>query len=129
MAHIAPHLMTELNLFYELGLGAQPKGQRGHFASLDLARNEQLLMLLLSDLFTDIEAIQPYRRDAYAQAHFALALLYYGARQPAQARRHLWRSFSYRPRQAADRQWRNTLLRTLLPGRLLHAWRATRVKH
>jgi glycosyltransferase involved in cell wall biosynthesis len=129
MAYIVPHLTTELNIFYELGLGDQPKGQRGHFASLDLARNEQQLMQLLSDLFTNIEAIQLYRRDAYAQAHFALALLYYGARQPAQARRHLWRSLSYRPRQAADRQWRNTLLRTLLPGRLLHAWRATRVKH
>jgi hypothetical protein len=80
-------------------------------------------MIQLLDCLLNKSAAAPYRRVAYAQAHYALALLYYGARQPAQARRHLWRSFVYQPQQTRERQWRLIFLKSLLPARLIQLFR------
>jgi glycosyltransferase involved in cell wall biosynthesis len=124
MAKITPDLLTELDVFYELALGDQPKGWRGDYSSLNLDWSEQVMAQLLARLLKEIAPVRPYRQIAYARFHYALALLHYGARQPAQARRHLWLSFSHRPRQAVDRHWQATLLRSLVPARLSNVLRS-----
>jgi glycosyltransferase involved in cell wall biosynthesis len=119
MVKAAPVMLTELETFYELGLGDQPKGHRGHFASLNLEWSEQTIRTLLARLFREEPAAMPFYRIAHAQFHYALGLLYYGARQTGHARRHLWRSLTYLPPQARDRQWRMTFLKSLMPTRLV----------
>jgi glycosyltransferase involved in cell wall biosynthesis len=126
MVRVGPLMLTRLETFYELALGDQPKGYRGHFASLNLNWSNETTTTLLSRLFTEEPTAASYRQIAYARFHYALALLHYGARQPAQARRHLWLSFSHRPRQAIDRHWQAMLLRVLFPGRLAKALRTTK---
>jgi glycosyltransferase involved in cell wall biosynthesis len=128
MAEIAPDMLTELDVFYELALGDQPKGWRGDYLSLDLDWSEQVVAQLLTRLVNELAAIRPYRQTAYAQFHYALALLYYGARQFVQARRHLGISFLYRPRKVTDHHWRTTLLKSLVPARVLHALRSKRAE-
>jgi glycosyltransferase involved in cell wall biosynthesis len=126
LARVGPLMLTRLETFYELALGDQPKGYRGNFASLDLNRSEHIMTTLLSRLFAEDADAAMYHRMAYAQTHYAFGLLYYGAWQSGQARYHLWRSFVNGPQQMADRQWRNTFLRLLLPSRLMQALRARR---
>lgn len=125
---VCPSLLGELDTFYELGVGDQPKGRRGHFASLDLARSERMVEQLLFQLLAEVTAARPYRRAAYAQFHYALGLLYYGARQPERARRHLLRSLSYWPQRLSEQQWWSTLLKSLLPSRWMEALRSTLAK-
>jgi tetratricopeptide (TPR) repeat protein len=123
-----PSLLAELDTFYELGVGDQPKGQRGHFASIDLARSERMVDQLLSSLLAEVTAARPYRRAAYAQFHYALGLLYYGAHQPDRARRHLLKSLSYRPGRLSEQRWWSTLFKSLLPSRWMEALRSTLAK-
>jgi glycosyltransferase involved in cell wall biosynthesis len=126
MVRVGPLMLTRLETFYELALGDQPKGYRGHFASLNLNRSQPIVAALLSRLFAEEPAAAPYRRMAYAQAYYAFGLLYYGSRLPGSARYHFWNSFVLRPQQITNHQWRTTFLRTLLPGRLMQLLRTRR---
>lgn len=126
MTRLAPSMLAKLETFYELGLGDQPKGYRGHFASMNLVWGKKTMIQLLDRLLVESVAAMPYRRVAYAQAHYALALLHYGARQTALARRHMWLSFAYRPQQIGNPQWRTTCLKSLVPDPLLRTLRAKR---
>lgn len=97
MAHLCPALLLELDTFYQLGCGSQPKGSLGHFHSLDLAGNAQTLFALLDRLFAEPAlAVQliPYRRRAYAYAYLALGLLSYGAQRYGLTRHFLLRGIA-----------------------------------
>ena len=47
MVRICPTLLLELDTFYELACGSQPKGFRGDFATLDVGQNAIVLERLL----------------------------------------------------------------------------------
>jgi hypothetical protein len=126
MVRVGPLMLTRLETFYELALGDQPKGYRGHFASLNLNRSQPIVAALLSRLFAEEPAAAPYRRMAYAQAYYAFGLLYYSSRQPGPARYHFWNSFVLRPQQITNHQWRTIFLKSLLPARLMQGLRARR---
>ena len=120
MSRVCPNLLAELDTFYQLGCGNQPKGQMGDFASLDLATNSQNLFGLLDKLVTDdrlSEAAWALRRPMLSQAYYALALLHYGQRQFAPARRHFWSAAWSNPWLLGQRQFLSTWLRALLGAR------------
>jgi glycosyltransferase involved in cell wall biosynthesis len=100
MAMTYPDSLKQLNTFYELGCGNQPKGYRGDFSTLDLQNNALVLLNMLGKLFSDqlmSDALRIYQRPAYANAYIALGLLSYGARQMREARSYLLRAIFTAP--------------------------------
>jgi glycosyltransferase involved in cell wall biosynthesis len=120
MARICPDLLTELDTFYQLGCGNQPKGSMGHFASLDLQQNAQMLLNMLGRLFAEPETkirLGRFRRRAYGQAYFALGLLSYGSRQLGNARRFLWCALTTDPQWGLKLRFMLTWAKSLLNSR------------
>lgn len=107
MADACPELLAEDEPFYELGCGAQPKGCRGHFATVDVEHNAHWLLGTLERLFRDPHLsprLRAYRRRAYGHANFALGRLSYGARRLPETRRYLLRAVAADPLHAINRQ-------------------------
>jgi glycosyltransferase involved in cell wall biosynthesis len=122
MAKVCPDLLTQQDTFYQLGCGDQPKGSLGHFASLDLQHNAQVLLDTLDRLFGDSEVrmrLAGIRSPAYANAYSALALLSYGARRFQDTRRFLGSALIADPRHAFSRWFVATWLKSLLGARLV----------
>jgi tetratricopeptide (TPR) repeat protein len=123
MAAIFPDLLKQLDTFYQLGCGSQPKGSLGDFASLDIQRNSQLLFDMLDQLYTEpdlINRVEPYRQSAYANANYALGLLSYGANQLQQARSFLVRAIVIDPKLVFNGQIMSILFKSLLGSKLLN---------
>lgn len=125
-AQCYPALLLQLSTFFELICGNQPKGERGNFATLDIAENTQVLTRLLDKLFLELDdtsaaalALRQSKRPIYALADFALGLLSYGARQFAPARHYLWRALCNDPKLRSNQQLISTLTRTCLNPRLV----------
>lgn len=90
MANLCPTLLTEIDTFYQLGCGDQPKGSMGDLESLNVKRNSESLLAMMASVFA--EASQPVKqlqRTAYATAYCALGILAYNTREFTEARRFL----------------------------------------
>jgi glycosyltransferase involved in cell wall biosynthesis len=119
MARVCPELLAQLDTFYQLGCGDQPKGSLGDLASLDVQCNARVLLGLLDRLLGDpqlADNVRGYWRPAYANAYLAIALLNYGARQLQEARRFLLRAAVMSPRYGLRRQFLSLWLKSLLVG-------------
>lgn len=126
-----PELLVQLDTFYQLGCGDQPKGYLGHFDSLDLQRNGKILFEMLDKLFDDpnlVDRLERYRQSAYANANLALGLLYYGADQIGQARSHLIRGIATDPKCGVNGKVIKTLLKTFLGLKLLTWLKRSKLK-
>jgi glycosyltransferase involved in cell wall biosynthesis len=129
MVLACPSLLMQLDTFYELGCGEQPKGYRGDFASLDLDSSARNLMRLMERLFREAEGRGVYSRfehAAYSQAFLALGLLNYGSRRFGAARKSLFRAVLYRPFLSFDRRFFVTLIKSFLSPRLVERYRGWR---
>jgi hypothetical protein len=112
LANICPGLLTEIDTFYQLGCGDQPKGWMGDLKSLNVKRNSVPLLVMMQSLFGDpriARELWRLRRTAYAQAYFALGMLAYNTREFGEARRFLWRAM-----------WNDT--RLLFDGQIVGMW-------
>jgi len=122
MAKVYPDLLTLIDTYYQLGCGDQPKGYMGHFASMDLKRSAITLLNMLDRLFMDPDLstrLKDYRRTAYSNAYFALALLNYGARQYGETRGLLMSILRTNPRYGLQWQFVAIWLKSLLDVRLV----------
>ena len=131
MATICPALLTELDTFYQLGCGDQPKGSMGDFATIDLRRNGKVLLDMLDTFFDNTTknlSREDYRRVAYASAYYALGLLGYGARQVQISRYYLSKAVITNPRLGFNRQLVATWLKSLLGAGLIDRFKNTRQK-
>jgi glycosyltransferase involved in cell wall biosynthesis len=98
---IWPRLLEELNTFYELACGNQPRGYRGQAALLDLNRAASDILAWLDRLYGEAgPAISPFRRVAYSQAYLALGMLSDEAGRWGDARRYFLLAFKENPRLA-----------------------------
>lgn len=89
-AELHEPLMHELATFYELSLGAQPRGYRGNPQELRLVESSAIMFALLDHLLRDPQLPAAARRSQiYATAHLALAHLHYQVGDSPSARRHL----------------------------------------
>ncbi|MFT3893204.1 MAG: glycosyltransferase [Anaerolineales bacterium] len=98
MANLCPNLTTELDTFYQLGCGDQPKGSMGDMRSLNVKRNSQPLLTMLNSLFIDAgtaDVVKYLRKRVYSTAYYALGTLAYNTREFGEARRFLSRSVWY----------------------------------
>jgi glycosyltransferase involved in cell wall biosynthesis len=102
---IDPSLVHDLDLFYELALGAQPMGQRGANAALNMAQRETDLRQLLTAIFTQRDAaLVLLRRDTAVTAWYALALVAYNAQAYGYSRQFLRQLWQHKPLALAQRR-------------------------
>jgi len=122
MVNACPSLLSQMETFYELGCGDQPKGYRGEFASVDVEQNFQVVMRLLEKLShaPELHEFRHFRRIAYANAHYAFGLLAYGQDRSTDARKYFFGSIQYHPKFIFDRVVAGFLLRSLLGAKLVH---------
>lgn len=129
MANIHPELLTELDTFYQLGCGNQPKGSMGDLESLDVRRSGLSLLVMLGSLFTDGKTnrrVHRFRNAAHATAYFALGMLAYGTRDFPEARRFLTRAMFTNPRLVVDRRLISRWVKSFLPATLVDRMRQVR---
>ena len=117
MANVCPGLLTELDTFYQLGCGDQPKGSMGDLASLNMKRNSLPLLLMMKSLFADARTgkdVRELERAASAKAYFALGMLAYGTREFAVSRSFFARAvltdFKYLFNRELNSRWVKSLM-------------------
>ena len=91
LAKIYPSLLTEVDTFYQLGCGAQPKGSMGDLSSLNVKESSLPLLEMMKTLFADAgtsREVKSTERSVYSTMYFSLGLLAYGARNFTEARRN-----------------------------------------
>jgi tetratricopeptide (TPR) repeat protein len=89
MANICPDLLVEVDTYYQLGCGDQPKGRMGDMTSLNVKRNSIPLLVMMKGLNVDAatsEAVKRLERASYAKAFHSLGLLAYNTREFKDAR-------------------------------------------
>lgn len=117
MANICPELLTEVDTFYQLGCGDQPKGRMGDLASLNVKRNSLPLLVMMKSLFVDAgtgNAVKRLERASYAKAFYSLGLLAYGTREFGEARRFFLRAILNDLKLAFNRQIVSLWVKSLL---------------
>lgn len=126
---IHPALLAEVDTFYQLGCGDQPKGAMGDLQSLNVRRNSRSLLAMLDRLFTDpsTPADIKIRRDAIqSTAYYSLGLLAYNTRELSVARSFLSQAIGHEPRRLLNQQVVSMWLKTLLGPRLLDRLKSRR---
>lgn len=127
MANLCPNLAMELDTFYQLGCGDQPKGSMGDMRSLNVKRNSQPLLTMLNSLFIDADTsdvVKYLRKRMYSTAYYALGTLAYNTREFGEARRFLSRSIWYDASLALNKKvvsmWAKSLLNPALVDTIKH---------
>jgi len=95
MANICPGLLLDVDTYYQLGCGDQPKGSMGDMKSLNVKRNSLPLLTMLNCLFIGTETsavVKHHRIKVYSMAYYALGKLAYNTREFREARRFLSRA-------------------------------------
>jgi hypothetical protein len=120
MANHDPGLLTELDTFYELGCGDQPKGSMGDLKSLNVKRNSLPLLTMLNSLFIDPQTsseVKRLRQSAYSNAFYTLGMLGYNTRAFGEARKFLLRAILNDARLLSNKQIIGMWFKSLLgPG-------------
>jgi hypothetical protein len=122
MAAVFPDLLIEMDTFYQIGCGDQPKGWMGDLSSVHVSRTGETLRGMLDVVFDDPELgsrVRPYRRQAYATASVTMGTLAYGARQCGEARRWLARAMRTDPTVLWRPRWATVWMKSLLGARML----------
>ena len=88
-----PTYSRELDTFYELACGNQPRGYRGWAELMEIDRNGAELFTRLDQLFSRAQPeVACLKSTAYGNAYLALGMLSDQVDDWAVARRYLWRS-------------------------------------
>lgn len=127
MTNLCPVLLTEIDTFYQLGCGSQPKGSMGDLNSLPIRQNSITLFKMVERLFADSGGeLKRFEHRAFSQSHLALALLAYGAGDFGYSRRHLFEAATRDPRQFLEADFQGLWLRSLLGANLINRFRSLR---
>lgn len=122
MSNICPDLLTEIDTYYQLGCGDQPKGSMGDLASLNVKRNTVPLLVMMKSLFVDASTSNDVRRlerTAYAKTYYSLGLLAYGTREFEEARGYFLRAVLYNPGYLLNRQLVSRWLKSFLDSKIV----------
>lgn len=129
LANVSPSLLTELDTFYQLGCGDQPKGSMGDLASLNVKRNSIPLLLMMNSLFSDAEtgkSVKQLERVASARAYFALGMLAYGTREFRESRWFFMRAVISDLKYLFDRELTSRWLKSLMSPRVVDFLKSSR---
>lgn len=114
MAQVCPTLLTDIETYYELGCGSQPKGQRGQLRSIDIEHNAQFIFATLDDLFQKVDGLATQKSQIETAVYNGLGLLGYNAAKYTFARHMFLQSFKRTPSIKMARQMAATLVKPLL---------------
>ncbi|MBK9925980.1 MAG: glycosyltransferase [Anaerolineales bacterium] len=123
MVAISPNLVANVETFYELVCGDQPKGYRGEFSSVDLEKSSQTVFRLLVRLsqVPELHEFMHLKQIAYANAYYASGLIAYGQGKTNAARNFFLMAVKYRPQLLLDRTLTGFLLRSLIGTKLIRS--------
>jgi hypothetical protein len=114
-----PLLAFDLDLFYELALGAEPAGYRNASSSPEVGENPTRMMALLKSIFERPAPLElaSLRRPAHGTAYYALGLVAYSSQlSPSRCRHFVRKAFAYRPDLLSDGRALGLLVKSV-PGR------------
>lgn len=129
MANICPSLLLEVDTYYQLGCGDQPKGRMGDLASLNVKRNSLPLLGMMERLFANAstaDEVKRLQRAARARMFHSLGLLAYGTREFDLARRFFRRAVQNDFKLLSAPSLLSRWLKSLLGERLLERLKALR---
>lgn len=129
MADVCPGLLVEVDTYYQLGCGDQPKGAMGDLASLNVNRNSVPLLGMMKSLFSDARTSNTAKhleRASFAKAYHSLGLLAYGTREFAEARRFLIRAVFNDLKLLFNRQVVSLWIKSLFGSKIVDRFRALR---
>ena len=93
-----PSLANDLEIFYQMALGAQPLGFRGSNEKIDLEGNASKTVSLLNEVFQDRSpGLQSLRKKIYGMACYAIGMCAFNTGNYALSRRYLGLAGKYRP--------------------------------
>ena len=129
MATICPDLLVEVDTYYQLGCGDQPKGSMGDLVSLNVKRNSIPLLALMKRLNVDAgtsETVKRLERASYAKAYQSLGLLAYGTREFKESRIFFFRAMLNDFKLFFNRQILSRWFKSLLGPRLVKSLKDVR---
>ena len=129
MANICPSLLLEVDTYYQLGCGDQPKGSMGDLTSLNVKRNSLPLLGMMERLFADASTaheVKRLQRAARARMFHSLGLLAYGTREFDLARRFFRRAVQNDFKRLFAPSLLSRWVKSLLGERLLERLKALR---
>lgn len=129
MANIYPGLLTEVDTYYQLGCGDQPKGSMGDLASLNVMRNSQPLIAMTTRLFADPSTAADAKRlerAAFAKMYHTLGILAYNTREFRDTRKFLSQALLYDATLALKPQVFGMWFKSLLGPELLARLKGSR---
>ena len=127
MVNACPDLLSQMETFYELGCGDQPKGFRGDFSTVDIDHNYSVVMRLLERLH-ELHQFRDHERIAYANAHYAFGMLAYGQEKTKLARKFFFRAINYYPELLHDHVVNGFILRSLIGAKPIRRLKRLREK-
>ena len=95
---IWPQILQQLEIYYELAVGGQPRGYRGRADLLDIAGNGDAMLAQLDHLFGHNDELDNIKPEAYGNAYLALGMLSDQAHHWTDARRYLGKAVRSNPR-------------------------------
>lgn len=122
MAHICPKLLIDVDTYYQLGCGDQPKGSMGDLESLNVKRNSIPLLIMMKSLYVDAstsDTVKHLERVSYANAYFVLGLLAYNTREFSEVRRFFLRATLYDLKLLFNSQLISLWIKSLLNPKLV----------
>ncbi len=129
MANISPELLIEVDTYYQLGCGDQPKGHMGDLASLDVKRNSAPLFAMMNSLFLDSSTshvTKRLERASYAKAYYSLGLLAYSTREFKEARKFFLQAVKNDLKLLFNRQIVSLWAKSLLGSRVVDGLKGIR---
>jgi len=128
LAKIYPTLLTEVDTFYQLGCGAQPKGSMGDLSSLNVKESSLPLLAMMKKLFADAEVheVKSMEAPVYSKMYFSLGLLAYGARDFTDARRNFMYAVLKNFGLLFDRQLISLWIKSLLGSKVMDGLKSIR---
>jgi glycosyltransferase involved in cell wall biosynthesis len=90
MANICPDLLVEVDTYYQLGCGDQPKGRMGDLSSLNIKLSSATLFRMMKKLYADEDVstmVKNLERASYARAYYSLGMLAYNAGEVSDSRK------------------------------------------
>ncbi len=129
MANICPELLIEVDTYYQLGCGDQPKGRMGDMTSLNVKRNSIPLLVMMKSLNVDAGTsteVKRLGRASYAKAYHSLGLLAYNTREFKDARNFFLRAMLNDFRLFFNRQILSLSLKSLLGPKMIDSLKGVR---
>jgi len=129
LAKIYPTLLTEVDTFYQLGCGAQPKGSMGDLSSLNVRESSLPLLEMMQKLLADARTsreVKSMGRLVYAKMYFSLGLLAYGARDFTEAQRNFMQAILKDFGSVFNRQLVSLWVKSLLGPKVIDGLKNTR---